>query len=65
MTHRILYSEHGAQAEGPHGQHYLLGTRTTTPDAHSATIKQAYEDFRVKRITLAAFGAIVRQERGL
>lgn len=39
--------------------------RTTTPDAHSAAIKQAYEDFRAKKITLAAFGAIVRGERGL
>lgn len=63
--HKVLYSEHGAQAEGAHGQHYMLGARTTTPDAHSATIKQAYEDLRAKRITLAAFGAIVRRERGL
>lgn len=42
-----------------------LQERTTTPDAHSAAIKQAYEDFRAKKISLATFGAIVRQERGL
>lgn len=39
--------------------------RTTTPDEHSATIKQAYLDFKAKRISLAQFGAIVRSVRPL